>query len=122
MDDEAYNGVGLGIAVVIMILFLYGWCNCLLAGARRTSSKGLNSDAIKALPIVPHQFSSSSVQDECCVCLGVYENGERVKLLPCNHCYHPHCVDMWLTTHTTCPVCRAFINPQPNIALQIVVQ
>lgn len=113
------------------LLILLQWYCCCLHEALRRCKIGLNSDAIKALPIVSHQSlssssSSSSVQDECCICLDKFENSERVKVLPsCNHCYHPLCVDKWLTAHSTCPLCRASVKPvkpQPNDTVQIVVQ
>jgi hypothetical protein len=46
-------------------------------------------------------------RDDCAVCLSEYQNGEQVRLLPlCRHSFHLHCIDTWLSTHETCPVCR----------------
>lgn len=44
---------------------------------------------------------------ECVVCLSEFEEGEELRFLPkCGHCFHLDCIDMWLFSHTTCPLCR----------------
>jgi hypothetical protein len=43
----------------------------------------------------------------CAVCLGDYLQDEKIKHLPaCNHCFHVQCIDKWLSTNLTCPICR----------------
>ncbi|XP_057970886.1 RING-H2 finger protein ATL33-like [Malania oleifera] len=47
---------------------------------------------------------------ECPVCLSPYADGERVRRLSsCKHSFHASCVDMWLYSHSNCPVCRASV-------------
>lgn len=44
----------------------------------------------------------------CSVCLGAFQVGETVRLLPvCMHLYHVECIDPWLEAHATCPLCRS---------------
>ncbi|KAL6602819.1 hypothetical protein ACP70R_043180 [Stipagrostis hirtigluma subsp. patula] len=44
----------------------------------------------------------------CSVCLGAFQLGETVRLLPaCLHLYHEECIDPWLHAHSTCPLCRS---------------
>ena len=44
----------------------------------------------------------------CSVCLGAFQAGETVRLLPvCLHLYHVECIDPWLEAHSTCPLCRS---------------
>ncbi|CAK9179820.1 unnamed protein product [Ilex paraguariensis] len=46
----------------------------------------------------------------CVVCLCQVCSGDRYRLLPqCNHKFHVHCIDTWLETHSTCPLCRSTI-------------
>ncbi|KAK3213448.1 hypothetical protein Dsin_018154 [Dipteronia sinensis] len=48
---------------------------------------------------------------ECAVCLSVFEEGEEVKQLPrCKHSFHAPCIDMWLYSHSDCPLCRAAVD------------
>jgi len=48
----------------------------------------------------------------CSVCLEDVRGGEMVRQLPaCMHLFHVGCIDMWLHSHRTCPMCRCVISP-----------
>lgn len=51
---------------------------------------------------------AGSVHDEglgCSICTEDFEVGEDVRVLPCNHKFHPPCVDPWLVDVSgTCPL------------------
>lgn len=48
---------------------------------------------------------------ECAVCLTPFEDTEILRLLPkCKHAFHLECVDTWLVSHSTCPLCRHCIT------------
>ncbi|KAJ0979768.1 hypothetical protein J5N97_015242 [Dioscorea zingiberensis] len=48
----------------------------------------------------------------CAVCLGQIQEGELARILPkCSHGFHVECIDMWLASHATCPLCRAAVEP-----------
>ncbi|XP_020088054.1 RING-H2 finger protein ATL1-like [Ananas comosus] len=78
---------------------------------------GLAPTAIRALPTFVHKKapsqsgeSSDRGAEMCSVCLEVIQEGETVRQLPvCLHLFHMGCVDMWLGSHSTCPVCRSAI-------------
>lgn len=70
-------------------------------------TKGLDSSAISSMP--QFVFGESSTSDEeCVICLGLFEDGQKGKRLAfCEHAFHVECIDVWLHSNTTCPVCRA---------------
>ncbi|KAL2250525.1 RING-H2 finger protein ATL33 [Sesamum indicum] len=48
--------------------------------------------------------------DQCPVCLSAFAEGEEIRQLSaCKHAFHAACVDMWLYSHSNCPVCRAAV-------------
>ncbi|KAF9608395.1 hypothetical protein IFM89_009761 [Coptis chinensis] len=52
---------------------------------------------------------------ECAVCLNEFGNDETLRLLlKCDRVFHPECIDAWLASHTTCPVCRANLTSDSN--------
>ena len=49
----------------------------------------------------------------CSICTEDFTKGEEVRVLPCNHKFHPDCVDPWLLNVSgTCPLCRIDLRPQ----------
>jgi len=72
--------------------------------------KGLPKSDIEQLP--SYRFSSeegSSNQNDqtvCVVCMSDFETRQLVRVLPCSHEFHAKCVDKWLKTNRTCPICR----------------
>ncbi|CAL5053176.1 unnamed protein product [Urochloa decumbens] len=55
---------------------------------------------------------TAATRDECAVCLGAVQEGEKVRRLPvCRHVYHVECIDLWLAAHRTCPLCRSELDP-----------
>ncbi|KAH7846778.1 hypothetical protein Vadar_018055 [Vaccinium darrowii] len=71
-------------------------------------AKGLDASAIALIPL----FVYDSVVDqknglECVICLSLFEDQEVGRKLPnCGHEFHVECIDMWLSSHSNCPICR----------------
>jgi len=51
----------------------------------------------------------------CLVCRFDFENGDKVKILPCKHAFHVECIDPWLQTHDTCVTCKSSIVVEKNL-------
>ncbi|PUZ48638.1 hypothetical protein GQ55_7G261300 [Panicum hallii var. hallii] len=55
---------------------------------------------------------------DCAVCLSPFTPDAELRLLPaCRHAFHAACVDAWLRTTPSCPLCRAAVAPpHPSLA------
>ncbi|KAM0911283.1 hypothetical protein ACQ4PT_013553 [Festuca glaucescens] len=78
---------------------------------------GLDADVINALPITLYSPERSTeeeqaVEAECSICISALVAGDKVKALsPCGHRFHPDCVDDWIRSHPSCPLCRTILCP-----------
>ncbi|KAM7256891.1 hypothetical protein ACFE04_012632 [Oxalis oulophora] len=93
----------------------------LLRGGRlsRTAARGLDAEVIESFPTFLYSIVKGVKigQDslECAICLNEFQDDETLRLIPnCNHVFHPDCIDSWLASHVTCPVCRANLALQPS--------
>ncbi|KAM0851127.1 hypothetical protein ACQ4PT_052602 [Festuca glaucescens] len=69
------------------------------------NGSGLDETAIVALP--RREVGPGDPSADCAVCITELAAGEDARLLPrCGHSFHVDCVDMWLRSHSTCPLCR----------------
>ncbi|KAJ6423077.1 hypothetical protein OIU84_024080 [Salix udensis] len=47
------------------------------------------------------------LEPDCAICLSEFLEGEGVRVLGrCNHGFHVHCIEKWLSSHSSCPTCR----------------
>lgn len=70
---------------------------------------GVDQSFIDALPVFNYK-AIVGVKDpfDCAVCLSEFEVEDKLRLLPkCSHAFHMDCIDTWLLSHSTCPICRA---------------
>ncbi|KAM3211789.1 hypothetical protein ACQJBY_065108 [Aegilops geniculata] len=106
------NGSGLGQRLPAPTVRLVRRCTC-----------GLTDAAISTLPTFAYEGPAASkgggdeprgsCQLLCAVCLEDVQGGEMVRQLPpCRHLFHVDCIDMWLHTHRTCPLCRCELSPR----------
>ncbi|RJE21490.1 RING finger domain protein [Aspergillus sclerotialis] len=60
----------------------------------------------------PSDPSPDSGNFSCPICTDDFVKGQDIRLLPCNHQFHPDCIDPWLVNVSgTCPLCRIDLNP-----------
>ncbi|CAI5476946.1 unnamed protein product [Closterium sp. Yama58-4] len=64
----------------------------------------------------PREREVADDDAECCICLGPYEDAVLLRELPCSHHFHSACVDKWLRTRPTCPLCKYDITAPPAAA------
>jgi len=74
-------------------------------------ASGLDESLICRIPTCKYSPDEGIVDGtECSVCLGEFEVGEELRILPkCNHPFHIPCIDTWLASSSTCPLCRVNI-------------
>eukprot|EP00850_Spirogloea_muscicola_P006230 SM000029S10525 [mRNA] locus=s29:582554:583697:+ [translate_table: standard] len=85
----------------------------------RGGSQGLNPALIASFPMLKHSRDAAPAtgkhDSQCVVCLGDYEEGDSLRRLPlCGHSFHVECIDSWLRSHATCPICRTSLLPPPE--------
>ncbi|WZZ15717.1 hypothetical protein YC2023_108806 [Brassica napus] len=85
----------------------------------RRTRRGVEKDVIMSFP----SFLYSQVKGlklgkggvECAICLNEFDDGEELRLMPaCSHAFHAPCIDVWLSSRSTCPVCRDNLAPKPG--------
>ncbi|XP_065831529.1 RING finger protein 215-like isoform X2 [Oscarella lobularis] len=50
--------------------------------------------------------SCPATGDSCSICLDEYTLKQVLRILPCGHSFHRSCVDSWLISRRTCPLCK----------------
>ncbi|KAJ7523986.1 hypothetical protein O6H91_18G071800 [Diphasiastrum complanatum] len=79
-------------------------------------TEGLDRKIIESFPIIT--YSAAEIAENpagCAVCLGEFQEGEKARLLPkCGHVFHLECIDKWLFSHSTCPLCRVSLIPESH--------
>ncbi|XP_044510695.1 RING-H2 finger protein ATL11-like [Mangifera indica] len=138
------------MVVLISVFFLMGYCSvyfrqCYQRRSHRSDgepyavflrgtnylsrriTRGLDASVINTFPT----FLYSTVKGlkigkgslECAVCLNEFEDDETLRLIPkCSHVFHTDCIDAWLASHHTCPVCRANLVHQPGEIASSIIQ
>ncbi|KQK18120.1 RING-H2 finger protein ATL67 [Brachypodium distachyon] len=132
-----YTGIGVFVAIVLLGLIYFSCSIRAGVLARRNDAAtgqgvgtaspeqqrvlGLAPEDVALLPTFTYHAISPADRwhgggdkakakpaDSCAVCLDELREGALVRMLPsCKHYFHASCVDVWLLSHASCPVCRA---------------
>ncbi|EPS71380.1 hypothetical protein M569_03379, partial [Genlisea aurea] len=83
---------------------------------RWNSGGGLDEAIIEKISVCKYEKGNGSIEGtDCAVCLSEFRENETLRLLPnCSHAFHLPCIDIWLRSNSTCPLCRADISFFPN--------
>ncbi|KAA8549434.1 hypothetical protein F0562_001093 [Nyssa sinensis] len=86
-------------------------------------TKGLDPSIIASIPLFVYDSDEQKRGSECVICLSVFEDEDVGRLLPkCGHAFHVECIDMWLHSHSNCPICRAPVVCENKIHEDLVEQ
>jgi hypothetical protein len=117
-DDDSDDGGGFMLMLFVIVQFGL----CFVGGQRRqtgqthaesvTSPRGLTPEQLEAFPQRLLCESDHQLEENVCsICLLDFCDGEEVRDLPCKHLFHKACVDSWLASEATCPLCRLSCRP-----------
>ncbi|XP_059627133.1 RING-H2 finger protein ATL52-like [Cornus florida] len=84
----------------------------------REFPSSIESSMAQLIPAHKYQKGTGPVGEDCTcpVCLCEFEDGDEVRTLQeCMHSYHVPCIDMWLYSHSSCPMCRSDATSSPFI-------
>lgn len=77
--------------------------------ARQSIEQGISA------AVAGGQHSSNPDHLGCSICTEDFQAGEDQRVLPCDHRFHPTCIDPWLLNVSgTCPLCRVDLRPQAS--------
>ncbi|GKV18897.1 hypothetical protein SLEP1_g29217 [Rubroshorea leprosula] len=78
----------------------------------RLHDSGLDQASIDALPVFFYKDVTGLKEPfDCAVCLCEFSYQDKLRLLPaCSHAFHIDCIDTWLLSNSTCPLCRGSLS------------
>uniref|UniRef100_A0A1I8HJ18 RING-type domain-containing protein n=1 Tax=Macrostomum lignano TaxID=282301 RepID=A0A1I8HJ18_9PLAT len=112
LDFRAYVIPFITIVSVCFLFFTSLWIAKWYRDWRQRQKNRLTRSSLKKLE--QKKFDKATDPYECCaICLEDYEQGDKLRILPCNHAYHQACIDPWLLkSRSVCPVCKRRVFPR----------
>lgn len=62
-------------------------------------------EIVNSYPV--HKYTAKIKADTCSICLDKFKIAQDVRTLGCAHTFHKNCVDSWLASNLSCPLCRS---------------
>ncbi|KAJ6959865.1 RING-H2 finger protein ATL46 [Populus alba x Populus x berolinensis] len=81
---------------------------------------GLDQAFIDALPVFQYkEIVGLKEPFDCAVCLCEFSEKDKLRLLPmCSHAFHINCIDTWLLSNSTCPLCRGTLFSPAGFSME----
>lgn len=84
----------------------------------------MENSLVELIPSHKYQKGTGLIAEHngtCAVCLSEFEEDEELRTLPeCMHSFHAECIDMWLYSHSNCPICRTNAAPSPQMLMHLL--
>jgi len=71
---------------------------------------GLSEIDLSRFPERVFREASSPENATCLICQEDFKKGDSIRTLPCFHVFHRDCIDKWLSSKETCPVCMKSVR------------
>ncbi|KAL0653247.1 hypothetical protein Bca4012_095938 [Brassica carinata] len=77
----------------------------------------LDPTVLEKIPIFVYSAKThKSPPEDCSVCLSEFEEEDEGRVLPkCGHVFHVDCIDTWFRSTSSCPLCRAPVQPEESV-------
>jgi hypothetical protein len=72
-----------------------------------------NDEVLNRSPVDEKEEQNANI---CSICLE--SNSKSSERLECGHHFHKECIDPWLSSNNTCPLCRLKVQMIPNSSLR----
>lgn len=97
------------IISALLVLLIVGAVMDLCCGGGCVFNRSVSPHTIRQLQ---QEVLNVNLEEKCSICIEDFKTGDTATHLPCEHRFHPGCIEPWLATHDTCPLCRAtVVNP-----------
>ncbi|KFK35439.1 hypothetical protein AALP_AA5G284500 [Arabis alpina] len=82
-----------------------------------SSLSPLDPTVLEKIPIFVYSVKTHKTPlEECSVCLSEFEEEDEGRVLPkCGHVFHVECIDTWFRSRSSCPLCRAPVQPEQAV-------
>ncbi len=68
---------------------------------------------VKKLTRTKYDVDTGCSDTSCAICIEEFEDGEALVRLPCNHLWHPQCIETWLVgSRGNCPTCKRWVRDE----------
>lgn len=91
-----------GICIAGLVGFVLARC---IRDWRKKRKSRLSRKHLRQL--ATKKFKKGDAYETCAICIEDYVEGDKLRILPCEHAYHCKCIEPWLLENRrTCPICK----------------